>query len=179
MSKHRQDAGALQQEERELTRRLLEKLKSSAVKSKPEDTRVAKSPFAKRDNTPGPKPSVPNRPITSENLLELIEETLKNAMQHKDGPIGPGLMLKQGVPGLKADKEKNFAGYPRDSEWTIVQIPDDQQTERGNLSGDERVAFYARAPGAKIEDLPITVGEVKKFRMEPPALSTSKDRKGA
>jgi hypothetical protein len=174
MSKSSHEAAELQRVELELARRLLEKLKAKASKSKPEDTDVATSPNvqrAKRDNTPGPKPTVPNRAITSTNLLELINDTLKNAEKGMTGPIDPGLGLKQ---------QKSSPKFPAGSEWTVTKIPgkEDQVNSDGHtLQGDNRIAFYASAPGPERKDLPITIKNVKEFGLVPPAIDNA-DRKG-
>jgi hypothetical protein len=184
MSKSNHEAAELRKVELELARRLLEKLKAKSAKAKaeyaPSDIPVATSPYKKkdkqdaepkRDNTPGPKPAVPNRQITSTNLLGLIDDTLKNAEKGMTGPIDPGLGLKQ---------QKSSPKFPARSEWTITKIPtkEEQVNDDGRaLQGDNRIAFYASAPGEERKDLPITIKNVKEFGLVPPAIDTE-DRKG-
>ena len=181
MQKTTQNAASLLQEESDLARKLLEALKARVGMSHAEDTRVARSPF-KRDDTPSkPIPPVPAREVKGSDLLSLIEDTLAKAEANQQGPIVAGLGLVQ-EKDSPANVFGNLPKMPAGAEWTISKEapkPSDQRDQSGKqLKGDSRIAFYAHPPGEKAMDVPISVGQIKQYKLEPPAAKSASDRSG-
>ena len=152
------DIATLHEEERRLATSLLKRLNEKSAKTmRPEDS-TPTSP-----NAP-PKNEVPSTQMSADDFLNLVEEYLSG--RNANNPVAPGLGLKQGKKG---------GGFVVGSEWTISDKqppkPKDQIDNKGTvLTKDERIAFYAHPPGKTVEDVPITVKQIKNLGLAPPAL---------
>ena len=158
------DIATLHEEERRLATSLLKRLNEKSAKTmRPEDS-TPTSP-----NAPKPKNEVPSTQMSAGVFLGLVEKYLSgldSGNPETENMIDSGLGLKQGVQG---------GGFVVGSEWTISDKqppkPKDQIDNKGKeLTDDERIAFYAHPPGEAVEDVPITVEQIKKLGLTPPAL---------